>query len=194
VTNVTGVIITTNHKADGIYLPSDDRRHYVAWSELTKESFGESYWRDLYDWYRTGGTGHVTAYLAQFDLSDFDPKAPPPKTSAFWDIVDANRAPEDAELADAIESLGTPDALTIMALISYASDSFREWLQDRRNRRQIPHRLETAGYVPVHNPTATDGLLKIDGRRQAIYARTTLNLRDRLAAAGKLAREARDSQ
>jgi hypothetical protein len=28
--NVCGVIITTNHKTDGIYLPRDDRRHYVA--------------------------------------------------------------------------------------------------------------------------------------------------------------------
>jgi len=32
--NVCGVIITTNHKADGIYLPEDDRRHYVAWSDI----------------------------------------------------------------------------------------------------------------------------------------------------------------
>jgi hypothetical protein len=29
VLNCTGMIITTNHKADGIYLPADDRRHYV---------------------------------------------------------------------------------------------------------------------------------------------------------------------
>jgi hypothetical protein len=27
VMNVCGVIITTNHKADGIYLPADDWRH-----------------------------------------------------------------------------------------------------------------------------------------------------------------------
>ena len=37
--NVLGLIITTNHKTDGIYLPADDRRHYVAWSNLTKEDF-----------------------------------------------------------------------------------------------------------------------------------------------------------
>ena len=36
VLNCVGVIITTNHKADGIYLPADDRRHYVAWSELSE--------------------------------------------------------------------------------------------------------------------------------------------------------------
>ena len=37
--NVTGVIITTNHKTDGIYLPADDRRHFVAWSDLDKIDF-----------------------------------------------------------------------------------------------------------------------------------------------------------
>ena len=31
VLSVCGVIITTNHKADGIYLPPDDRRHFVCW-------------------------------------------------------------------------------------------------------------------------------------------------------------------
>jgi Family of unknown function (DUF5906) len=34
VLNVCGVIITTNHKTDGIYLPADDRRHYVAWRQV----------------------------------------------------------------------------------------------------------------------------------------------------------------
>ena len=34
VINCVGIIITSNHKTDGIYLPSDDRRHYVAWSDL----------------------------------------------------------------------------------------------------------------------------------------------------------------
>jgi hypothetical protein len=29
--NLTGVIITTNHELNGIYLPDDDHRHFVAW-------------------------------------------------------------------------------------------------------------------------------------------------------------------
>jgi bifunctional DNA primase/polymerase-like protein/primase-like protein len=33
VLNCVGVVITSNHLTDGIYLPPDDRRHYVAWSE-----------------------------------------------------------------------------------------------------------------------------------------------------------------
>jgi hypothetical protein len=61
--------------------------------------------------------------------------------------------------------------------------AFGEWLRDRRNARQIPHRLEAAGYVPIRNDAARDGLWKVAGRRQVVYARQDLTLRDRLAAA-----------
>jgi hypothetical protein len=61
----------------------------------------------LWEWYTRGGLANVTAYLAGLDISGFDPKAPPPKTPAFWDIVDANRAPEDAELADVLDEMET---------------------------------------------------------------------------------------
>jgi len=89
--NVCEVVITTNHKTDGIYLPPDDRRHYVAWSDCAnprsphsqsaeedgKAAFSESYFNDIWKFYRGGGDRHVSAYLARRDLSDWDPKAPP---------------------------------------------------------------------------------------------------------------------
>jgi hypothetical protein len=186
VMNVCGVIITSNYK-DGIYLPADDRRHYVAWSSLTKEDFTPDYWRTLWSWYYASGMRHVAAYLAAADLSGFDAKAPPPKTRAFSDVVDSNRAPEDAELADALEGLHNPPALTLTRILEHVLDEdFRQWLKDRRNRRQIPHRMEVAGYVPTRNPSATDGLWKIQGRRQAVYARKALSPREQLAAAAAL--------
>jgi hypothetical protein len=58
---------------------------------------------------RRGGYGHVAAYLAELNISAFDPKAAPPKTSAFWDIVDANHASEHAELADVLDEMRNPD-------------------------------------------------------------------------------------
>jgi hypothetical protein len=188
VMNVTGVIITSNHKSDGIYLPADDRRHYVAWSSLSKEDFAEDYWRTLWNWYyQDGGTAHVAAYLATLDLTDFDPKAPPPKTAAFWEIVDAGRSSEDAELADVLDVLNRPPALTLTdLLIACSGDAFREWLQERKNRRQIPHRLDTAGYVPVRNTAADDGLWKINGKRQVVYAKKALPLREQLVAASAI--------
>jgi hypothetical protein len=188
VPNCVGIVITTNHKTNGIYLPADDRRHFVAWSNLNKEDFGDNYWTELWSWLNSGGDCHVAAYLRQLDLRGFDPKAPPPKTPAFWEIVDASRAPEDAELADAIEALGSPDALTRDQIASCANAAFSEWLRDRKNARRIPHRLEACGYVYVRNDGAKDGLFKVAGRRQVIYAKKELPMGDRIAAANNLSR------
>jgi Family of unknown function (DUF5906) len=186
VPNICGVIITTNHKTDGIYLPADDRRHYVAWSDATKENFAPDYWTSLYRWYEDEGYRNVTAYLMQIDLSGFNAKAPPRTTAAFHAIVDANRAPEDAELADTLDEIakrGRPvTAVTIAMLVAAATDEFRSWLLDRKNRRVIPYRLESAGYVHVRNDGAQDGLWKIHGKRQVIYARNDVSAADRLKA------------
>ena len=106
--NVLGFIITTNHKTDGIYLPADDRRHYVAWSNHTKEEFSQEYWNELWGWYHAGGFEHVAAYLTELDLSAFDPKAPPPKTPAFWDIVNANRGARGCRAGRRARRAGQP--------------------------------------------------------------------------------------
>lgn len=184
--NCCGVIITTNHKADGIFLPPDDRRHFVAWSDLTKDDFADGYWKDLWSWYANGGFGHVAAYLAERDLTGFDAKAPPPKTSAFWDIVDAGRAPEDAELADILDRMGNPEAITLKQITNVADGEFGAWISDRKNRRIIPHRFERCGYVPVRNDTAGDGLWKSNGKRQAVYAQSVLTISGRHSAAARL--------
>ena len=68
-------------RGDGLYLPSDDRRHYVAWSDSSREQFPADYWQQMYVWYAAGGDAHVAAYLRHKDLRGFDPKAPPPKTT-----------------------------------------------------------------------------------------------------------------
>jgi hypothetical protein len=188
--NCTGVIITSNHKADGIFLPADDRRHFVAWSDLAKEDFPEGYWNALWGWYEHGGFASVAAYLARLDISTFDPKAPPPKTPAFWDIVDANRVPEDAELADVLDEMENPDGpdATTLIKITWAAGNkdIAGWLKDRKNRRLIPHRLEKCGYVPVRNDFAKDGLWKIGGARQVIYVKSTLSITERIGAANEL--------
>lgn len=182
--NVCGVIITSNHKSDGIYLPSDDRRHFIAWSDLSKDDFDDAYWRELWGWYASGGQSHVAAYLRAVDLSGFDAKAPPRKTEAFWSIVDSNRAPEDAELADALDRLGNPSSVTLASISSATtSDSFSAYLRERKNSRTIKYRLEDCGYEAVRNRNAKDGLWVVSGERKVIYARKDLSVRDRIIAA-----------
>jgi hypothetical protein len=171
--NVMLPIITTNHKT-GMYAPAGDRRIYAVWSEAKQEQFtteDKDYWKKFYDWYNNGGFEHCAAYLATLDLSGFNPKAPPPKTEWFWELVEASRAPEDSELADALDHLGWPNATTLAKVRSVANGDFAKFLGDRQNRRQIPHRFANMGYVSVRNDAdKSDGQWKIGDTRQTIYA------------------------
>jgi hypothetical protein len=44
VMNVTSPIMTSNYKVSALYLPADDRRHFVAWSNMPEGSYDEAYW------------------------------------------------------------------------------------------------------------------------------------------------------
>jgi hypothetical protein len=184
VLNVACEIYTTNHRFDGLYLPADDRCSYVAWSEVKQADFTGGFWVGLWDWYRAGGLENVVAYLSELDISRFDPKAPPKKTEAFWQIVRAGAASEEAELADILEG---PAATTLAKVLGAAHGDLFEWLKDRKNRRVIPHKFEACGYAPVRNSDAKDGLWVIGGKRQTVYGRLDLSLSDRVKAAQKLA-------
>jgi hypothetical protein len=179
--NVTGVIITSNRK-DSFHLPADDRRHYVCWTDLTQADLTKEYFDALYSWYGAGGYENVAAFLAQYDLANFSPYAPPKKTDAFWQIVETNRTPENSELADALDELGNPDAVTLKRIRQVATGDLLDWISDRKCSRQIPHRMSECGYVPVRNDTAKDGCWKIGGVREYIYAKADLSIRDRYAA------------
>jgi hypothetical protein len=200
VLNCVGVVITSNHLTDGIYLPAEDRRHYVAWSNCEPADFGPTqaaqaeFWTTFWRWYNVGGDRHVAAYLATLDVSDFDPKAPPPKTPAFWSIVNANRTSEEGELQDILDKLGNPDAVTIEQIadktpLGAEGYSLREWLRERKNRKAVSHRLENCGYRAVNNQVAKDGLWRINDRRQVVYAKVVLSLAAQLKAAEILQRK-----
>ena len=211
--NVIAVILTTNYPQDGLYLPPDDRRHYVAGTEVTKDDFERRLLAGASGhWYRSGGLEDVVAYLAQYDLSDFDPKKPPEKTEAFWRMVDGGMAPEVPELRrrsrparqgrcnwQAVPSGrgdarpgdgGTPPGGRTWS--STGGDLY-DWLNDRKNRRTIPHRFESCGYVPVRNSAREDGLWVIAGKRQVVYGRKDVAPDERLKAVGTL-KESRGSQ
>lgn len=188
VPNVMGVIFTTNNRTDGLYLPAEDRRHYVAWSEVDKEQFDEAYWKALWDWIYAGGAWNVVEYLRTLDLSSFNSKAPPERTAAFWAIVHANNAPEDAELFAVLgDDAEVSDAVVLEDIISKAHaaglSGLADELSDRKARRSIPHKLGRAGYVPVHNPDAKDGLWAIEGKRVTVYAKKSMSSAEQIVAA-----------
>jgi hypothetical protein len=95
-------------------------------------------------------------------------------------------------MADVLEFLGNPQALTLFSVILKAQEDkrheFADWLRDRKNRRILPHRFEACGYVPIRNPDAEDGLWKLTNRRQVIYTKASLSFADQIRAARLLAR------
>ena len=124
-------------------------------------------------WYTDeGGIRKVSAFLRACDLSTFNAKAPPPRTPAFFEIVASGVAPEEIELTDLIERMGNPDALTIPQLSEKASEEsdlsdLAQWIDDRNNRKAIPHKLEQCGYVRTPNP---------DNKKQGIWTIKTWRL------------------
>jgi hypothetical protein len=147
--------------------------------------------------------------LHAVNLSGFDPNAPPPKTEWFWSIVDAGRAPEESELSTLLDSMSVcpgeaewPNAVTLAQLVAAERkrsgwsqengnrNDFASWLEDRKNRRQIPHRMEAVGYVPVRNDTAKDGFWKVGSARMVIYVKQDLDRKTQIMAANRLLSEA----
>jgi hypothetical protein len=187
-----------------------NRRNYVLWSERRPGDFkpedfqpkefipqqaNPTYWDWMWDWYENGGYAHVAVYLEQLDISKFNAKAPPPKTEAFWAIVNANRPREENELAELLIAMGQPPATTLalMEAAPISSMKLRDWLNDSRNRRVVPKHMKTAGYESVHNPDSGNGLWKINGVKQVVYAREEFTVSQRIDAARdlKAAEEAR---
>ena len=186
--NVVFVIFTTNHP-DALYLPADDRRHLVLWSDLPASPEQDASAQAMHAWYARGGNAHVAAYLHAYDLSKFNPKAPPPKTTAFWQMVNADRGSADNDLADVLEDeLGKPAVVTLEMIRRRASVGLVEWLDNPQNYRATPKRMAKCGYVLVPNPDDEKrGRWKrtIGGksRRITIYGRHDLTDSERLRLA-----------
>jgi hypothetical protein len=182
VLNVVGVIVTTNHKVGGLFLPPDDRRHFVAWSNVEPTKFDAAYWAKYWGWIEAGGADVVAAHLRGFDLTGFNPKAPPPRTQAFWEIVNAMRSEEESEMADIIDSLDKPRALTISDLISRARTvgrhGFVDFLEERKNARVVGIRLEQSGYRRFANPNEKTGRWRVGGQRTGVYVAKELTDRE----------------
>jgi hypothetical protein len=187
--NVCAVVMTSNH-LDALYIPSDDRRHFVGVSTRTKEEFAPGYFDEMHAWFKSGGNEAVAHYLANLDLSAFNAMAPPPKTDGWHMVVAAGLAPESGDLTDAIERMSKPKAMTLqMIKANTPGDSqLRLSFEDPKLRKAIPKRLAEIGYVAVINPDArmSGGRWPIRGGKATIYARQELTEDERLAAARQL--------
>lgn len=170
VKNVLRLIITTNHGIDGIYVTSEDRRHYCAWSNAPAMSADEG--DRLHKWLDGGGCESVMHYLAAFDLSAWNPGAPPPHTEWWHRLVLEGNAQDDNPLPDAIARLGSPAWVSVESLTKAGGPELASWFADVRNRKHAPRFFGALGYNRLRNPSDGRGRFKINGQQQIVYAKT----------------------
>jgi len=190
VPNVMAVVITSNNKLSGLYIEPDDRRHYVAWSTAEKQP--SSYFDRLWNWLQDGGKQAVLGYLQRLDIADFNPKAEPPKTEAWRQIVAAHANPEETALSDALEDeqgnrIQIATVREIIAAAQFGGQvELAAMLMDRKNARKIPHLLERIGLETLPNPYAKDGRWRLgDGKKETLYIDRKLPYAERLKLANQ---------
>lgn len=175
--NLNGTVITTNHGVGGMYLPADDRRHHVAHSECTKADFSTSYWDDLWGWMRTSGAVEdCAAWLLARDVSRFNPKIPPERNAAFWQMVNSGQSAEANSLADVIEHIAdetfTLDQVAMVAEMECQMRELAQWVRDPRNATKVVRALSDVGVVKHHNPgEPRRGRWLVNGKRLVLYKR-----------------------
>ncbi len=168
------------------------RSYWDAWGYADAiprdESLKDEYFRGYLHHMQQGAAYHVVAYLMQPELiAGFNPGARPPQTDAWRAVVSANRNIEDNQLLDVLDSMGKPasepwddperpEVVTISTIIeaSPAGSQVYDFFNSPKNSRAWTHRIEMAGYETVDNPDAKDGLWRVVGRRQMVYARRDL--------------------
>lgn len=169
--NLNATIITTNYRTGGLYLVRDDRRHYVMFSDATREQFSEEYWRQFHAWMAAGGLEECAHYLMTRDVSRFDPKAPPPKTPAFWEMCESGQASQVGGLADLLEGREVVAANQLVGLATTSYDNeLAEWLKSSKNATALVKALNDLGWTKISNPHEVRGRWVVRGTRTVLYA------------------------
>ena len=183
VRNCCGVVLTSNHEVGAMYVPDDDRRIFAVWSDAERPEYTDEQWIAYWDWFdgvnscqgQQPGREHVAALLQTWDLSNFKPKATPPRTPAWHAQVAGSRSEGDNELADVLDGMGKPPALTLNMMRAYVElmkiEGVKEDLEDRKMGPRWGGRLAKAGYTPCRNSLAKDGCWRLWGKRELCMLR-----------------------
>lgn len=172
-----GVIITTNHLANGIYIPEGDRRYDVIASAtalemgLDTEEKKREYFSELWDWFLTGGAHHVAAYLATRNVTDWSASNGQRKTAAHRTVVVSGQS-GDHWLIDVIDQI--KDALDVDELNCVRSDWVIELasrsgeMKPAEVRGRLNNSMKRIGFIP--HPAATgDGRFKFGKVRTVVF-------------------------
>lgn len=187
VPNVVNQIFFTNH-LDAIALEDGDRRLTVLWSEAVPLS--PARYAAFYRWLEEGGARAVCRWLAQRDLSAFQPKGTAPMTAAKQEMTDAARAPGETWILEQIDreaGIFRRDILSA-AEIQAAMDGVHG-LRGAVTSRRVAAVLKKHGcvYLGRHRIPGTSGDTG-GGQREYLWAIRNGDLYRSVAETGKAAK------
>ncbi len=101
VPNLMNFVFLSNHH-DSLFLNDGDRR-FLVW-EIQSGQLPQSLAKDYVSWRDNGGLSALHHFLLNFDISDFNPKAPAPMTEAKLQLIADNRSDLESWVADLMAS------------------------------------------------------------------------------------------
>jgi hypothetical protein len=156
VLNCCLVIATTNHRTDSLYVTEDDGRYFPIWSNVVKEEYRDTptFFIDFHNWLDHGGIEDTVAYLRTLDVSDYQPKALPPVTDLFLEMVDQSRPVEFDWVGQAIAAMTLDPKrpapiLTFDALAGKVGGEAKQFLETPSKKKFAVFLLEQHGYVKI---------------------------------------------
>ncbi len=167
-----GVIITTNHLANGIYIPEDDRRYDVIDCAtmqdmgLSNEDKRRDYFTELWDWFYDDGASHIAAYLHEHDISKFNASNGQRKTDAHKTVV-AGGMHGDQWLDDILDDMSYPKAVRSDWIITKAIANGEK---EGDVKRKLVNSMGRSGYA-MHRSDRKDGRWKINSKIATVYTK-----------------------
>jgi hypothetical protein len=182
-----GVIMTTNHLSNGIFIPEGDRRYDVI-DCATKKDMGlneeelKEHFERLWEWFENDrGAENIAAYLNTRDISKFSANSGQRKTEAHKTVV-AQGYSSDYWLTDIIEELGSPVALRASWIVERA---VANGMKINEVRAKMAYAMERTEYSKMVNPNIVDGRWKIAGKSTIIYSKYGISIDEALKSVEK---------
>ncbi len=150
--NLANFVFLSNLDAP-IFIEQGDRRFFVIDTPAEKRS--PEYWTVFHSWWRSN-LGVIKAYLNSLDLSQFQPKAPPPMTAAKERLKQQSSTPLAQALAELIEERQWPIARSVCTVGEIRSALSRAGFR-AVTERKIAHALKEIGCLSLGQVRLSDG-------------------------------------
>ena len=200
VANVCHVVFTTN-EPEAFRVPETDRRLFIMTSPrrglMVNEELGEDYFNDLWASLEDDGWLAVRDVLMARDLSQFNAKAPPPRSAGWHEVANVTAESRRTATDDLLDQLAEEplweeaalgDVLFAQDLLSYAGQltptsgfDDHEALQTELKGKRLQHLMRERGYV-LTRPSGANRFKRGNFSTRVAYVRRTIDVAHRSRA------------